>query len=146
MQLTPQMIAFCEKQKWDEDLRQEVYVKVLECDVAATHDGWLSTIYSNLLTDKRRATKLHADLIQAHYDTIVKTLALDGTNADPMDIRDSEQQIEVRLKDLSYLLRATLDLVLIEGYTPEELAEREGTTANVIYQRIHQARKLLKGE
>jgi len=146
MQLTPQMIAFCEKQKWDEDLRQEVYVKVLECDHTETHDGWLSTIYSNLLTDKRRATKLHADLIQAHYDTIVKTLALDGTNADPMDIRDSEQQIEVRLKDLSYLLRATLDLVLIEGYTPEELAEREGTTANVIYQRIHQARKLLKGE
>jgi len=51
-----------------------------------------------------------------------------------------------RMSDLSPLLYDTLLDVAVNGLTPEQSAEEQGVSANVIYQRIHRAKEILSGK
>lgn len=147
MKLTTDLLDYCEGSlKWDEDLRQEVYVKILEApDGTVINKGWLVRVYENLRTDKHRQDNNQLRLREENYDAIVQNLALTSPGDDPVDILTASEEIQERLDGLSPLLKTTLEAVVIEGMTPEDVAEEMDTTPNVIYKRIHDARHTLKG-
>jgi len=146
MELTQEMIAHCEKQNWDDDLRQEVYKKVLASPVLNTHVGWLNTIYHNLVADLRRSAKLHGELKEEYQHQIANNLGHNnGEGVDPLEGILMEEGLRAKLKLLSPLLLQTLIWINIDGLSVEDIAVAEGVEPNVIYQRIHQAKKILQG-
>lgn len=146
MELTQDMIDFCESQKWDPDVRQDVYKRVLLSPEKEVHNGWLTTVYNNLYKDSLRADLLHGALEEEFRDMIIRQLGHDnGEGADPLDILMGTEDMHNKLKLLSPLLLQTLIRVFLDGMPVAELAAWEGVEVNVIYQRIHQAKKILEG-
>ena len=146
MQLQQWMIDYAEAQPWDNDLRQDLYVKLLEMDDKEINTDYLSRAYTNMNTDKMRVESRRREIEDESIHYICLSLGWSDLVADPMDQMIAHEEISMKLKELSPLLRATLERVVIDGVTPEEMAEEEGTSANVIYQRVHQAKAILRGE
>jgi len=146
MELKQAMITYCEAQPWDEDIRQDVYAKILETAETPITEAWLSTVYHNLKKNNLRDERRRAEIRTDNHDAIVNTLGLNDEEADPLDSLMQDEDIQRKLKLLTPLLLQTLIRVFVEGMSPEELAKWESTTANTIYQRIHQTRKLLEGD
>jgi len=146
MQIQPWMIKYAEAQPWDSDLRQDLYIKLMEMDEKTISTDYLSRAYTNMKTDKMRVDGRRREIEDESVEYIVQALGLNDVTADPMDQLMAEEAIAIRLKELSPLLRATLERVVIDGVTPEDMAVEEGTSVNVIYQRVHQAKAILRGE
>jgi DNA-directed RNA polymerase specialized sigma24 family protein len=140
------MMDYCEKQPWDDDLRQDLYVKLLGMEDKVIDTNYLSRMYTNLRNNDKRNEERRAELISEHAEDIMLAFSLDEPAMDPLDIMIQEEEVENKLKELSPLLRATLERVVVDGVSPEDLAEEEGTSANVIYQRVHEAKRRLTDE
>jgi DNA-directed RNA polymerase specialized sigma24 family protein len=145
MELTQDMIDYCESQPWDDDLRQEVYIKVLEADEADVNHPWLSRLYTNALADQHQVSMRRNELMEGHIDEVRRALGIEDLSADVVEELSAVEEIIWKLKDLSPLLRATLYKMLIEGKNPDEVANDERTTPNVIYKRLHTIKQQLTG-
>lgn len=143
MEITNDMLAHAEKANWDEDITQEVWVKVLEYTGKAPErvEAWLTTIYSNArnayYTKEQRRRELELMNVQA----MENVHGLDDVH-DPLDYISAEELIS-RFGELSPLLYNTLR-DYVEGSSVEEIAAKQGVDPNTIYQRIHQAKKELQ--
>jgi len=143
MRITEEVTVYCEGQPWDDDLRQEVYLKVLEADeFAVISKAWLSRVYTNLKKNHVRDETRRRELREEKHDIIIDMLGTRDVAADPAECLEMEEEAERKYKDLSPLLRQTMLHLLYQ--TAEEIAQQEGTSVNVIYQRIHQAKRLLQ--
>lgn len=140
MELTQSMIQYCETQPWDADLRQAVYVKVLESPDIEVNNSWLARIYHNLRTNKTSIEKRRKELeVEFEEDIRLHTVGEEHEYPDPLELLIALEEYEDSVKVLSPLLRATLEL-LIRGVPVAVVADREGVAENTIYQRIHQAK------
>ena len=145
MVLTNDMVTYCMSQPWDEDIRQDVFVRVLEHEGRPedVNNAWLSRIYTNLKMNGFTTEKRRKELEQEAVAVLEGLQGKDDVH-DPLEYLEAEQLIP-ELGALSPLLYNTLrDYVL--GKTPEEIAEDQGVDANTIYQRIHQAKKEITNE
>ena len=146
MQLQQWMIDYAEAQPWDNDLRQDLYVKLLEMDDKEINTDYLSRAYTNMNTDKMRVESRRREIEDESVHYICLALGWSDLVADPMDQMIAHEEISMKLKELSPLLRATLERVMINGLTPEELAAEEGSKANAIYWRVNRAKQILRGD
>ena len=146
MELQPWMIEYVEAHAWDEDLKQDIYVKLLELEDKEIDTNYLSRMYSNARLDERRIEARRREIEVESVDYITSALGLVDEGCDPMDLMIAEQEVARKLKELSPILRVTLERVVIDGAEPEDVAVEEGTSVNVIYQRVHQAKTILRGE
>lgn len=145
MNLTQEMIDYCESQPWDDDMRQEVYVKILEEPSKDVNHAFLSRVYTNVVKNQIRDEARRRELMEGNLDEIRRTLGIDDLSADVVEELSAAEEIIWKVKDLSHLLRATLYKMLIEGKTPDEVANDERTTPNVIYKRLHDIKQQLTG-
>ena len=154
MELTQEIIDIAESRKWDEDIRQEVYLVLLESeDLVPPKDkdhlkNFLNKVYHLVLKNMKFKNDNRARLLIENEDTIRANLhrEIDGFAADPCDIHAAVEGMQGRLEDLSYLNRQTLQRLYLDGLTPDELAAEEGVERNAIDQRVHNIKKILKGE
>ena len=147
MELTTEMIEYCEKQPWDDDDRQDVYVRVLEHEgePSSVNNAWLSRMYTNLRNNRARDDARRREIVGDAQATLAGMVSDDNT-ADPLDILMSQEEIENRVSGLSTLLYDTLVSHVVHGATPHELAVRYDVKEEVIYKRLQRARELVKGE
>lgn len=148
MDITPHMIKYCEKHFKDDDLRQDLYVKLLEMDEPDEwDDNWLTRMYTNLRIDQRRKEMRRREILTEFRDLVASsTTGHTGVAPDPADVLEHEEEMNQRLEELSDMQLNTLNELYFEGLTPEELAEKEGVARNAIDQRVHNIKKALKGE
>jgi len=147
MNIPTRIVLFCEDQgQWDDDIRQELYVKMLEMDDFDITKRWCITTYNNIRMNTSRNEANRARLREDNYDEIVKNLGLDGVEAGPEGTTDAESSILIHFNSLSALLRETLIEHYIEGRAPEEMALAHGENVEAVRKRITRARNLLIGD
>ena len=138
MKIEQWMIDYAEGQPWDEDKRQDVYVKILEAEDKPINPSYIARMYTNLRIDADRVESNRKSLERLYW-----LLFDELTQPDSMDLTVYRETVEERLKLLSPLLRGTARM-LITGSTIDEIAEREEIDTNAVYQRLHQIRKRLE--
>lgn len=149
MEITDRIIAYVEKQKWDEDAKQDLYVQILENDEPVDTPSKslaqlqleLRTRYWNLLRNAMFVERNRKRILDERAGTIRSVLGLKGESPDPADVLEAQSEIEGKLRDLSPLLRATLEQVVLGDSSVEEFAESEGISPNTVYQRVWEAKK-----
>lgn len=144
MEVTNKMIEYCEAQPWDDDLRQEVYLKVLEAEEADVNTAWLSRIYTNLFLNTLRDITRRHDLRTDHSEEIVDLMGLGDTDNDPMDRLIAHETVQENLDSLSPLLRDAVQAIAIEGRDVAKFAKEEGVGERAIYLRYERALAILK--
>jgi DNA-directed RNA polymerase specialized sigma24 family protein len=149
MQIPQDILRYIEKQwKWDEDVKQDVLVEIIELPEGTTvNKSWCISRYESRRIDNIRQNENRARLNEEHAGEIMENFGVfeDKTEEDILDYLSAYNEIQTRLQELSPLLRETVEGIVLEGKTPEQIAEAEGTTANVIYKRIHDAKQILQG-
>ena len=147
MEIPQDLLQYCEScYKWDDDRRQEVYVKILELeDGTEINKGWCVEVYQNLASNTRRDEENRTQLRADNYDAIVRNLGLAGQADDPSGILESDDEILTKLDSLSAVLRDTLIEYYVEGRSPEDVAEANNENVEAVRKRITRARNQLKG-
>lgn len=146
MKLQPWMIEYIEsKTKWDEDVKQDLYVRLLEMEDKDINKTYIGLMYSTAHANNHNVETRRRELIMDNKDAIRSALGHEGEALDPYDILSIQEELEDRLTNMSPLLFSTFERVVIGEETPEELAEDEGLSPNVIYQRVWQVKQQLKG-
>lgn len=150
--LTSATIDLVEELNWATDLRQDFYVAWMEAPdnerVFANVQhlrSFCHGFYANLLRNQKAVARRRMEIEQESVDYITSALGLIDEGCDPMDQMIAEEEIGNKLKELSPLLRVTLERVVIDGASHEDVAVEEGTSVNVIYQRLHKAKEILRG-
>lgn len=152
-ELTQEMMDIVEDLKIDEDLKQDLYLEILESDrepkdfSSKKHlKAYVLSYYGYLRANRQKVEANRRRILAENEETVRDTYTGNSNEADdPYDILAAADGVEDRLDGLSPLLRTTLESVVLDGRTPEEVAAVEGTTANVIYKRIHDAKRILQG-
>lgn len=143
MQLTQEVIDYIEKRPWDEDYKQDVYVRLLEYETPIKDPfAFIETTYKNVVTDEYRHAAVRKELEQEMSERLKELVGQDDSS-DPREYLEAETILKTAGK-LSDVLARTLDHIL-EGWTPAEMAVEDGVEVNVIYQRIWQLKQWLKG-
>jgi len=152
MELTTRTINMAESLNWDDDLRQDVYVKWLEADdrpldidTDSKLKAYLQEFYFNVKRGSDSKEKRRREIEQESVEAITRELGLADDADDPMEVLIAEEGIYDILKDMSPLIRGTFERVIVEGDSVEAEAEREKVSANTIYQRVWEAKQTLKG-
>lgn len=140
MNLTTEQIAYLYDQPWDDDVRQDVIVKMLEYEGEVEHFmTWASTVYRNELDSQRTKAARRIELAMERVNDLHQLHGQDDVD-DPIQYVEMELMYQ-RVDDLSPLLAQTMELLLVEGLNPQEVADKLGLEPNTVYQRIWQAKK-----
>jgi len=146
MEITREMISFIEKQSWEEDLKQTVYLKILEATPVPVHHGWIVSLYRNAWLDDMRKSTRQKEILEENVGAVAENLGMRDTTSDPYDVLEAAEELHSRAESLSPLYAYTMVRLFFDGLTPEELAAEEGVDRNAIDQRVHNIKKALKGE
>lgn len=150
MDVTEPMIDYLESLNISNDLRQDVYENLLTRDEEDFEDEahmkkWLLGAVSFTQMNDRRKEANRARLREDNEHEIRSNLhTSEQFAADPLDSLMAEANLEDRLKHLSDMQRRVLSYMMVEGYTPEQIALREKTTSNVIYKRVHDIKTIMQ--
>lgn len=132
--------------RWDDDMRQDVYMKILDLpDGTEINKAWCVKVYENLKEDARKVEARRVELRRDNHALIVSRLGLDSAADTPEGVLAAEAAATRILRELSPLLRATAEQHYMEGMTPEEIADAEGVDSAAIYKRLQRVRDHLKG-
>ena len=130
-----------------DDITQEIFLKITRSldrfKAKANFSTWLhritmNTIYDFLRRRQRNPVENHDDL--SEHDSKFPTP--DAT----LSCNESTDTIHAALAKLPPKLRAAITLTAINGLSASEAAHAEKCLAATMYWRIHEARRLLKGE
>jgi len=148
MEIPTEIMKYCQScYKWDDDLRQDVYMKIMELpEGTEVNKAWCLTVYRHLWTNRNFIEGNRARLREENYDLIVNNLALDKAADDPADTAESEDTILKHLDSLSAALQDTMIQFYFEGRSAEEIAETNNENVEAVRKRITRARKQLKGD
>jgi len=151
MILTETVANIVDGLNFEDDVKQDFYVKWLEKEGTPPEDvkhlqAYITIMIHNLKSNAGWMANNRARLLEENANDVRKQLGVDGEEADPMLVLIAAEEVEGKLKLLSPLLRATLSRIVLEGWTVCGVALTEGVSENVIYQRIHQARKVIEGD
>lgn len=145
MEIPQWMVAYMEEKSWDDDIRQDMYVRLLEMDDKQINKTYLCLMYSSLVANKASVDNRRAEIVQDNVNAIRSALGMDAEAADPMDVLELEEELSSALVGLSPVLFETLERAIINGESPEDLAEEEGVEPNTIYQRVWKVKQQLRG-
>lgn len=144
MQITKEMVEFADSHNWDEDFKQDMYVKLLEQpdDYMEGVDfrKIMTTVYNNTLQDSKAKDSRRAELVQENVQA-VEGLFTRGDNHDPFLHMEADELVK-KAEGMSDLLRKTLQWYLA-GVTVEQMAWRDSVSINTIYQRMHNIKQEL---
>ncbi len=148
MDLPKEIVDYCESCfKWDDDIRQEVYLEILAlAPHAEINKAWCVAVYNAKMHNVRRDEGNRARLREDNHDLIVNNLGLAATADDPADLSAAEELILIKVLSLSAALRNTLIQYYVEGRSPETIAKMGNENVEAVRKRITRARNLLKGE
>lgn len=131
-----------------EDIIQDTVVELLEEGKVPTNpDRVKEYVFSALKNNARDYMKKEdrrAELLRDNREAVLMGFPQEQGDS-PEAVVEAEESLEKKLKELSPLLRATLERTAIDGVTPEELAEEEGSDVKAVYERIRVARNILRG-
>ena len=146
MELRQDIIDYCERQwSWDDDVRQDLYVKILEIEEPIEINyGWCVEVYNNMVKNNIRDEQNRARLREDNYDEIVKNLGLLNEPDDPQYEAEVDEDIVIKLNGLSAALRDTLIQYYVEGRSPEAIAALGNENVEAVRKRITRARNQLK--
>ena len=146
MEIPKWMTHYIEGQKhWDDDIRQEVYLKLLEMEQKDINKAYIQSIYLTKRQNTYNSETRRRELEEEHTDQIRRNFGLDGESPDPSDLFTGISELHERLSTLSALMRETVERVVLGDEDPNVLAEEEGVPTNTIHQRVWQAKKQLRG-
>ena len=148
MELSKTLISIIEKHSLPEDLKQDLYVQLLETDDVEFEEPedvfrFVNAYLHNLRKNSAKVEANRERLRVENEETIRENIHPGAYADDPLDELIAVEEFDNKLDALSPLLRRTAEDLLLEGMTPEQLAESEGTTANVVYQRIFRIKEAL---
>lgn len=132
-----------------EDIAQEVMLKVVVAldrfDGRSTFQAWsyailLNTVRTSLRNGKLRGKRLDsaADVERLAAPEVVMESRLDG--------EETKSKLQAAMGKLSEKQRVAVVLMLMEGLSAAEVAEIEECSVDAVYQRLADARKLLRSE
>lgn len=144
MKITTEMIEFAEKQTWDDDARQDVYVVLLEKEEGymgnVSVEQLVTSIYNLRMLNGYRQDTRRKELVQENVQAIERFHGTDDIH-DPIEYMGAEEMLD-RVASLSPLLYNTLH-DYVDGMTVPEIAARHNTNNNTVYQRIHEIKQEL---
>lgn len=132
-----------------EDIAQEVMLKVVVAldrfDGRSTFQAWSYAILLNTVRTSVRQGKLWGQRLDRMAD--VEAVAAPESEMDRRLANEETQSLlEAAMCKLSEKQRVAVVLMLMEGLSAAEVAEMEGCSVDAVYQRVADARKLLRGE
>lgn len=142
MKITPEITKLVESLP-DEDIRQDIYVKILEWD-RPYPDDWerlIHTIYGRLLTNRATQSRRRKELLYENREQVLELTGDDDTQ-DPMELLQAEALGE-KIDQLSAVLKETASLYYMSGLSAEEIARMHGITKDVVYKRVQRVREAL---
>jgi RNA polymerase sigma factor (sigma-70 family) len=136
---------------WAEDIAQDTIVRLLEMEAEGTLKedevfGLCKLIAFRKATNFYTKEIRRREIEEENGDKINSMLTEQSAEllaADPLEILAYDEMRD-RLDDLSPLLYSTTERHYIDGLSVSEIAEQDGVTANVIYQRLHRARNFIE--
>lgn len=144
MEITQEMVTFAEAQKWDDDIRQDVYVILLEKPDGymgdQTIESLMTAIYTFRKMDLFRQDSRRKALVMENLQAIENLHGTDGAY-DPIEYVAVDELMD-RVDKLSPLLKKTL-YAHLNGVTVAAIAAHEEVDANTIYQRMHAIKREL---
>lgn len=145
MNVSDSLFKFIESRPWDEDDKQELYIRVLEYNGPEIRNtnAWISVMYYRMLANRKNTEVRRREILTEAASTIEGLIGEDE-NQDPYDYLVAEEVL-TRHKKLSPVLSDTIEEIYIKGKTPEELATEQEESSATIYKRIERAKKALAG-
>ena len=136
-----------------EDVAQDTIVRMYEIELEGKLDkeemfGLCKMVASRRAQNLAEKDRRRREIEREHGKEINAGLSRKSAEllaADPFEILAYEEMTD-RLDELSPLLHTTVQAFLVEGLSVSTIAEQFGTTPNVIYQRLHQAKKVIAGD
>jgi hypothetical protein len=150
MELTSDLMDIVENTNWDDDGRQDFYIKWLEKEGSMSFDSksdlkrYIMAFYKNGMMHRARTETNRRRIEKENQEAITRELGLDGQAADPCDLLMIGEEYEDIVTQLSPLIRRAYESVVINGESVEDVAVGGRTTPNVIYQRVHEAKRIIK--
>ena len=149
MTITEDMTRIAYKKKWDLDILQELWCRLIETPEpnppVEKMENWLTTRYHHLRLNLIRNTQRREELLRTEYESVSGLVTEDDSALDPLEILIADEEINRRMDGLSDALAATLASHL-KGRTTEELALEFKTTTDVMYKRLQRAKEEIKGD
>lgn len=147
MELTPEVIKYVEKLRMDDDMKQELYLHLLEYEVEVEtgFPKYVYEVHKNLRNNTRWKEGNRRRLEQENEDIIRDTFYADNQAADPAEILEMEEDMQTRLGGLSDLLQERMEQHYVDGLTINEMAELSGDSPDAIYKQLQRGRDILKG-
>ena len=132
---------------WDEDLKQDLIVKILELpEDYEINKGWCVRAYNNMLQNRARDNARRRELLQHNEDTVRGNFYDDNQAADPSEVLSAIEEMDDRMDQLSPLVKKTMIMHYVDGLTVEDIAGKEWVEPKAIYERLRVGRNTLKGE
>ncbi len=132
-----------------EDIAQEVMLKVLMAldrfNGPSTFQAWSYAILLNTVRTSFRQGKLRGQRLDRMAD-VERVAAPERAMECRLAGEETKSMLEAALRKLSEKQRVAVVLMLMEGLSAAEVAEMEGCSVDAVYQRVTDARKLLRGE
>lgn len=132
----------------NEDLEQEVYIKVWEnadkYQERGTFKSWINTIAKNISKDYLKSATFKNSSNMTSDEVILGTIK-DNRQSPESKIVSSERQARIinAIESLKPKLKETIMLCEIQGYTYEEAAKKLKCPIGTIKSRIYNAKKEL---
>lgn len=128
-----------------EDVAQEAMFKIVRSidsiNGRATFRTWSYTILMNTIRSEVRRQRRLSERVDAAADV---TLATTNDAVDSLAARETRSCVESALASLTEKQRVAIVLMLMEGLTAAEVAEMESCSIDAVYQRVSEARKVLR--
>lgn len=132
-----------------EDIAQEVMLKVVVAldrfDGRSTFQAWSYAILLNTVRTSLRQGKLRGQRLDQMAD-VERVAAPESAMDRRLAGEETRSMLEAAMRKLSEKQRVAVVLMLMEGLSAAEVAEMEGCSVDAVYQRVADARKLLRGE
>ena len=132
-----------------EDIAQDVMLKVIQAierfDARFTFQAWSYTILLNTVRNSVRQRKQRGKRFELtpHLDEVAVSECGAG---DRLEAEEAKSMLDGAMRKLSEKQRVAVVLMLLEGLSAAEVAQIEGCSTDAVYQRVTEARKLLRGE
>ena len=136
---------------YDEDLEQEVYLKVFEnMPEKYKEEGklgaWIRTVAANVCFDYFKTGRYKSKTAE---DSEVLMDDVPDSSPDQEELLDRKQRQRVILKEISKLppkMRRVVELYEFEELSYEDIAKKTGTSVGTVKSRLFNARKILEGK
>ena len=148
MEITPQMYEYVERTVKNNDMQQDIFVKILEKQDGPSFDtwelqrNWLSAFISNHIRVTGRDS-VNRDRLMDENDSLIRDIyGYDGESADPQELVIAEQRESKLLSTLTEMEKDVYGMVVAADIcTYPEAAEVLNISVNAVYQHVNRIKR-----